>query len=41
MSEQVPQDPERQEGGGIEGAVEDAGPEADDDSGGDASADEQ
>jgi hypothetical protein len=23
MSEQIPQDPERQEGGGVEGAVED------------------
>ena len=37
MSEQIPQDPERQEGGGVETAVEDAGdaPPADDPEGDD------
>jgi hypothetical protein len=28
MSEQIPQDPERQEGGGVEGAMEDVEPRA-------------
>jgi hypothetical protein len=33
MSEQIPQDPERQEGGGVEGAIEDdpGGEDAEDD----------